>query len=451
MIAQGQYSITVVYDGTDGIGIEFSTVFYYLSSSNTELKDGAWTEYTPVWMEGYYYWQKVVTIYSNQTQSESAPVCISGESGTDGRGIESIETEFYLSDSKETQSGSNWQKTMPEWESGKYLWTRNKIVYYNPASTVYTSPICDSSWEAINDVVIGGRNLIIRSNETKVILNEDGSESENDYYVTSDYIALVPNAEYMFTKTSSALVDTDVGGYFKYAWYSDVPLVDEEDNFTGYTFIGFSYHSENEYKWIAPSDAYFIRISYPADCLVQFEKGNKATDYTPAPEDIEQDYSDKIIELTREITTTIEQTESSIKNEVSEKYYTKEDTDSLVSEISTSLTQTKDSFEMTFTNITNSITNLDGTVNANYQELKQYIRFEGGTITLGEENNPLILTLSNDRMSFCQNTNGNEYTEVAYVSDNKLWIYDGEFLNSLKIGRWVFIPRTNGNLSFTYI
>ena len=31
-----------------------------------------------------------------------------------------------------------------------YLWTRNKIVYKNPASTAYTAPVCDSSWEAAN-------------------------------------------------------------------------------------------------------------------------------------------------------------------------------------------------------------------------------------------------------------------------------------------------------------
>lgn len=105
-------------------------------------------------------------------------------------------------------------------------------------------------------------------------------------------------------------------------------------------------------------------------------------------------------------------------------------------------TQTNDSFEMTFTNIIEQITNIDGTVNSNYNELVKYIRYADGTITLGEVNNPLILTLSNDRMSFLQNG-----VEVAYISDNKLYIYDGEFLNSLKIGRFAYTPRENGSLS----
>jgi hypothetical protein len=81
-----------------------------------------------------------------------------------------------------------------------------------------------------------------------------------------------------------------------------------------------------------------------------------------------------------------------------------------------------------------------------YEELIKYIRFKDGTITLGIVDNPLTMTLSNNRLSFQQNG-----VEVAYISNNQLYIYDGEFLNSLKIGRFAFIPRSNGNLSFTYV
>ena len=114
--------------------------------------------------------------------------------------------------------------------------------------------------------------------------------------------------------------------------------------------------------------------------------------------------------------------------------------------VSTTFTQTNDSFQMTFTEILESITDIDGTVNSNYNELIEYIRFQGGTITLGKVDNPLILTLSHERMSFLQNG-----VEVAYISDNKLYIYDGEFLNSLKLGRWVHIIENNGSLSLIYV
>ena len=156
-------------DGTNGIGISKTEVFYYLSTSNTSQTGGSWVSTPPAWVNGRYYWQKIRTTYSDNTYSESTPVCITGAKGSDGAngtngkdgadgadgaagtGVDSITTEFYLSTSKTTQTGGSWVTTMPVWEAGMYLWTRNKIVYKNPASTAYTAPVCDSSWEAASE------------------------------------------------------------------------------------------------------------------------------------------------------------------------------------------------------------------------------------------------------------------------------------------------------------
>ena len=40
---------------------------------------------------------------------------------------------------------------------------------------------------------------------------------------------------------------------------------------------------------------------------------------------------------------------------------------------------------------------------------------------------------------------------LDYISGGKLYITDGEFLNSLQLGNFVFEPRNNGNLSFKKI
>lgn len=161
---------------------------------------------------------------------------------------------------------------------------------------------------------------------------------------------------------------------------------------------------------------------------------------------LENKYNQAITSTKTELQSLINQTGSEIQSIVSEQYTSKSEFEQYQETISTMFNQTNDSFEMTFTEIIQSITNLDGTVNSNYNELVKYIRFKDGTITLGEVDNPLTLTLSNDRMSFLQNG-----IEVAYISDNKLYIYDGEFLNSLKIGRWVYIIETNGSLSLNYV
>ena len=153
-------------NGKDGTSITSSDVEYYLSTSSTSLSGGSWNTTAPTWENGKYMWSRVKTTFSSGVTSQSQPVCITGQkgdngtNGADGRGISSITEEYYLSNSKTTQSGGSWQTTAPTWSNGKYLWTRSKIVYTNPTSTVYTTPICDNSWEAVNEIQVGGRNYI---------------------------------------------------------------------------------------------------------------------------------------------------------------------------------------------------------------------------------------------------------------------------------------------------
>ncbi len=77
---------------------------------------------------------------------------LQGEPGADGRSVTNQEQEFYLSNSKTTQTGGSWQTTRPQWEIGKYLWTRIKFTFNKSPTTEYTTPMLDSSWEAIDSV-----------------------------------------------------------------------------------------------------------------------------------------------------------------------------------------------------------------------------------------------------------------------------------------------------------
>lgn len=87
-----------------------------------------------------------------------------GEKGDAGRGVSSIIEQYYLSTSKTSREGGSWENgnEYNGWEKGKYIWTRSKITYTD-GSVEYTTPICDTSWEAVNDIQIGGRNLLYNS------------------------------------------------------------------------------------------------------------------------------------------------------------------------------------------------------------------------------------------------------------------------------------------------
>lgn len=179
---------------------------------------------------------------------------------------------------------------------------------------------------------------------------------------------------------------------------------------------------------------------------LEIEKDKTFNDKVNRVDKIENSLNEKIVDIKNEFVSSIEQTSESITSLVEQKYTSKSEFEQYQSTISTTFEQTNEFFNMQFKEVIESITNVDGTVNSNYQELIKFIRFQNGEIVLGEVNNPLILKLSNERLQFLENG-----VEVAYISNNKLYVYDGEFLNSLKIGRFVFIPRENGNLSFMFV
>ena len=142
----------------------------------------------------------------------------------------------------------------------------------------------------------------------------------------------------------------------------------------------------------------------------------------------------------------IQVSQDNILSTVSDQYYLKNETESLVSEVSSRLEQTAQGFEMQFSEFNADIEALANGTDAEFELIRKYIRFVDGSILLGEEGNALELQISNNRISFMQSG-----AEVAYFSDNKLYVTDGQFIHTLQLGDFAFIPRDNGNLSFKRI
>jgi hypothetical protein len=136
----------------------------------------------------------------------------------------------------------------------------------------------------------------------------------------------------------------------------------------------------------------------------------------------------------------IKATTDAIETKVSGVEVEVSDTKKTVSELSTTFTETKSSFEMQFEQTSKDV----GALQEESKTQSSYIRFVDGNIQLGRSDSSIILILKNDKVSFF---NGSK--EVAYVSKDKLYITDGEFLTNLYIGKFGLTPReTTGNLSF---
>ena len=131
---------------------------------------------------------------------------------------------------------------------------------------------------------------------------------------------------------------------------------------------------------------------------------------------------------------------------VEDKTIAKSDYDSFSETVRNILQMDADGTTMLFQTITEAIEQVGDTEASHYAEFIKYIRFEDGNIILGEQGNAITLKLENDILAFYNNG-----TQVAYLSDNILYITDGRFLRSVRIGSYGFIPEANGSVSFTFL
>lgn len=149
-------------DGLDGAGVARVDVYYYLSTSPKDLVGGSWSTESPTWTAGSYMWSKTKTLFTDLSEIESEPVCISGN---EGKGVKSITEEYYSSTSATELIGGSWVEAYPGWDNGKFIWTRSIIVYTDSTSTT-TTPICVSgasgeSGENAVSVLLGNENVTI--------------------------------------------------------------------------------------------------------------------------------------------------------------------------------------------------------------------------------------------------------------------------------------------------
>lgn len=105
-------------------------------------------------------------------------------------------------------------------------------------------------------------------------------------------------------------------------------------------------------------------------------------------------------------------------------------------------TQTSDQLRLEIQQVAKDLIATNNTVNSNQATLLSYFDFQADGLTIGVSNSDIKLKLTNDKIQFFR-----QDAEVASLSDGKLVITDGHFINKLILGNFEFKPRTNGNLS----
>lgn len=149
------------------------------------------------------------------------------------------------------------------------------------------------------------------------------------------------------------------------------------------------------------------------------------------------------LELIRETEAMIENSSEQLTSRISETYYNAAQTDQIIQQLQTVIEQTANQIIFNFDSFVAEQVTQNGITAEQFEEWRKYIRFINGNIEIGIVDNPMMLRLENDRITFLENG-----VEVAYWQNRKFYAVDGEFINSLQLGNFAFIPRETGNLSF---
>lgn len=450
--------------GRDGKGVKSYKITYQAGTSGVAYPTGNWSSTIPTVPKGQYLWSKTTLTYTDNTTSDTYSVAyfpVNGATGATGNGISSYTAEFYLSTSKSTQSGGSWTTTPPTWSNGKYIWTRYKIGYTN-GSTAYTTPHCSSEWEAVNEIQVGGRNLLFKTgffdgdqlssvigdsskiNLSKTIITDTTSPSGKAYRVNKYKKGtenvnggcfwimpkkLVAGKKYTWSVyvRGSGTVNTfgpEQGGAKAVKLTDTWTKVSHTFTANSNQYYQFTFYSNTEF------DLYFTDL--------MLEEGNAPTPWSPAPEDTQDQ---------------IDQANINISNKVDQEAYNK-DKQIIYDDISNKLDDEEfRKFQKTMNDLKSSYESFVGEGGRYEKELQNaskreqaiiqdfgekvqqfnfintYIRESEEGIVIGAKGNPMQMLLSKDSLSFMD---GGQ--TVAYFSNQSFYINRGAVVDSLQVG-----------------
>ena len=179
---------------------------------------------------------------------------------------------------------------------------------------------------------------------------------------------------------------------------------------------------------------------------VKLERGTSPTDWCPSIADTKGMIDDAakmelpdgttvyIKEKVAETSVTVDSITSSVSS--LETHFDENGTVTNLTQQVSTLEQFASQFTMEFFE---KVDNADQGVN----ELLSYIHFDSSGITIGQDDYPIRLKLTKDRIQFLDLS---DY-EVAYFSEGKLYVNNAEILDTFKIGNYGFMSTANGGLT----
>lgn len=324
-------------NGQNGKSIGSVINYYLATNANTGVTastSGWTTTVQSVSASKKYLWNYEIVKYTDGTIASTTAPCVIGsygDTGATGKGVKSTAITYQAAANGTTVPTGTWVASPPTTTSAlPYMWTRTIITYTD--NTTSTSYSIGSTPEGIQ---VGGRNLLTGSAGWTKANPAKSTNAPDGYVYIGGRVYLENGKTYTLQAVSDSVWATEHGDRTGKAtiWIHGLLGDDFHRVFCGDGI------TSGRYTWT------FVHTSATQNCEIRIngyskitsfwdikiESGNKATDWTPAPEDVNSAISDvnsKITKTKEEITQSVSKTYQT-KNDMG-NYYTTKQTDAAI-------------------------------------------------------------------------------------------------------------------------
>ncbi|HBF7594786.1 TPA: phage tail protein [Clostridioides difficile] len=318
---------------------------------------------------------------------------------------------------------------------------------------VYISNKFEGTAEELRDKIeaiqVGGRNLILDS-----VRKVTNTSYPTAIFSLSQEEPFIDGAEYTLTikgqlgEGKRHWSITGLGGTIEYC------TITEKDRRPDGRYV-------KTFNWLKGDDLFLeiypVLASVDSESTIEWVKlefGNVASAHSYAQEDLDQVVDDKLngteTILNQNIDNAVKDSQDTILESVADNYANKVTITQMESNLSSKIEQTNKDLTLNFTRVNDYTAEIDGELTTFKKEVGTHIRFSEDGMELGKVDSPFTATLDNTKLAFYDHNN-----EVAYISNNKMYITQAEITNNLKIGNknsgfFTWQEGTGGNLSLKW-
>lgn len=417
--------------GATGRGVKTIVPQYYLSTSSTKQEGGSWNTTQPAWADGKYIWTRSYITWDDGTTSTTTPVLASA---LNGLGQDLSEVKKIV-----TKQGSSLK--VVENQIQEKVWkeditTEIKKISVGARNLAGSTNQGTTGWSW--GMQTGGCTLseVVENNvRTCKLLRDSVAQTGWSviYYNRIGRYKWEPDTVYTVSVDVKPSVSTNFNIAFREANGTNNLIISGEKS------IQVQANKWNKMIWnvktastlpTSTSQVFYVtEMNSGTGVWYQFknlkiEKGNQATDWTPAPEDV-QSSIDTAQSTADNVQTTVTQTRTEVESlktstealTTAMKEYTKStDFEEYKKQVSSQLSQTPDAIEARFATIEQNVSKVGNASDNKWAQLETYIRLTQNGIALGKSDSPITLEIRNDRICFMQSGQ-----VVAYYTNNQLY------------------------------